>query len=239
MPALLSPSLARYLVPLSPPAQQAVMSKAHAWQAAPGEVIFRQQDVVPAIWLLDAGQVRFVADLASGRGIVSAWASAGHCVGELEVLGQRPAISTAIAAEPCAGWRLPAATVDRLLDEVPEFSRLLMKTLAHGAQLSHLLYQHALLLPPVQRLALALLNLAQAADDADGRPVLRVDLTQEALAELVAGSRQFVGKYLRQWAQQGWTARRYGWLEITDRRGLLSVLETGLDPVMLALLAPR
>lgn len=213
-----------------------VMQRAEPWHIASRGVLWRQHGAVPAIWMLDAGNVRFEADLACGRSIVSALAGKGQCLGEVEVFGHCPGLGTAIAVTDCRGWRLEAAAAHALVAAVPGFSRLMIATLARGAYLSHLMYQHAMLLPPHQHLALAMLNLAHASTTPDGTTVLAVETTQEALAHMVASSRQFVGKHLRQWSDNGWIASRYGRLEIVNRGGLISVLEQGLAPQLLSLL---
>lgn len=216
----------------------AVMQQTEPWHLDKGAVVWRQHAAVPAIWMLDAGSVRFEADLACGRSIVSALASKGQCMGEVEVLGNCPALGTAIAVTDCWGWRLDAAPVHAFVARWPSFSRLMMSTLARGAYLSHLMYQHAMLLPPHQHLALAMLNLAHESTAPDGGPVLYIETTQEALAHMVASSRQFVSKHVRQWSDKGWIASRYGRLEIVNRVGLMSVLEQGLAPQLLTLLVP-
>lgn len=216
----------------------AIMQRTEPWRTDKGAVVWRQHAAVPAIWMLDAGSVRFEADLACGRSIVSALAGKGQCLGEVEVFGNCPGLGTAIAVADCRGWRLDAAAAHALVVRVPSFSRLMMSTLARGAYLSHLMYQHAMLLPPHQHLALAMLNLAHESTAPDGSPVLCVETTQEALAHMVASSRQFVGKHVRQWSDKGWIASRYGRLEIVNRAGLVSVLEQGLAPQLLSLLVP-
>lgn len=235
----MSRDVARFLQPLPAASQQALMAQAEPWQAASGDYVFRHQAPVPALWLLDAGQVRFQQLMSSGRTLVTAFAAPGHCFGEIEITENLPALSDALVIEPCRGWRLPRAAVLQALDEVPGFARLLLATLARGARLMQLIYRHTLLLPADQRLALVLLNLAQPQTDADGRRRLILPLTQDVLTEYTGTSRQFVSKHLSLWAERGWIATGYRCLEVLDAEQLRALLDASTDPLLLAVAAHR
>lgn len=230
-------AVARYFASLPTTSQTALMAMAEPWKAAAGECIFRHQGAVPALWLIDQGQVRFQLDTASGRTIITGLAAAGHCFGDVEITEEFAALSDAVAITACEGWRLPRAAVLQAMDTVPGFARLLVSGLARSLRLRHQLHMHTLLQPADQLLALALLNLAQPA--ADDPAKLVVPVTQDALTEYTGTSRQFVSKHISLWAERGWIATHYRSLEILAPHRLRELLDASTDPILLAMMANR
>lgn len=229
--------VARFIADLPAASQTAIMDLAEAWQAAPGERIFRHQGPVPALWMLDRGQVRFQFDTPAGRTIVTGLAGPGHCFGDIEITEGFPALSDALAATACQGWRLPRAAVLEAMEQVPGFSRLLITGLARSLRLRHQMYLHTLLQPADQRLALALLNLAEPCAEDPARLVVAV--TQDALTEFTGTSRQFVSKHISLWAERGWITTGYRSLEILAPERLRELLDAATDPILLAMMANR
>jgi CRP-like cAMP-binding protein len=232
-----TPAIARFLAALPVASQTAIMALAEPWQAAPGECIFRHQGPIPALWMIDQGQVRFQLDTANGRTIVTGLAGAGHCFGDIEITEGFAALSDALAITPCQGWRLPRASVLQAMDQIPGFARLLITGLARSLRLRHQLHLHTLLQPADQRLALALLNLAQPCAEHPAKLV--VPVTQDALTEFTGTSRQFVSKHISLWAERGWIVTGYRSLEILAPERLRELLDASTDPILLAMMANR
>ncbi|MBF7729662.1 Crp/Fnr family transcriptional regulator [Pseudomonas sp. N040] len=233
----MSQPVARFLASLPAPSQTALMALAEPWQAAAGDCLFRHQGPVAALWMIDQGQIRFQLDTPGGRTIVTGLASAGHCFGDIEISEGLAALADALAISACRGWRLPRAAVLQAMEQVPGFARLLVTGLARSLRLRHLLHLHTLLQPADQRLALALLNLAQPAVDGSARLV--VPVTQDALTEYTGTSRQFVSKHISLWAERGWIATRYRSVEILAPERLRELLDASTDPILLAMMANR
>lgn len=232
----MTPAVATFLRPLNPTDQAAVMSMAQPWQAPAEERLFTAGEPMPGLWLLDDGLVRYEVIDAHGRQIVPAFSAAGTCFGEVEVLEERPAIVTGVTTLPCEGWFMSPPSALEALEAVPAFGKLMLMKLARNVRLSQLLYHVALLLGPHERLALALLNLAQAETGSDGQACLVVPLTQETLCQVTGSSRQLVSKYLRLWTDQGWVLPRYRSLAIVNPEGLKSVFPTSVNPDLFGLL---
>ena len=232
-----APAIARFLATLPAASQSAIMALAEPWQAAPGECIFRHQGLVPALWMIDQGQIRFQFDTPEGRTIVTGLAGAGHCFGDVEITEGFPALSDALATTACQGWRLPRAAVLQAMELVPGFARLLITGLSRSLRLRHQLHLHTLLQPADQRLALALLNLAQPC--AEDPSKLVVPVTQDTLTEFTGTSRQFVSKHISLWAERGWIATRYRSVEILAPERLRELLDASTDPILLAMMANR
>ncbi len=229
--------VARFLTALPAASQAAIMALSEPWQAAPGERIFRHQGPVPALWMIDQGQVRFQFDTPAGRTIITGLAAAGHCFGDVEITEGFAALSDALAITACQGWRLPRAAVLQAMEQIPGFARLLVTGLARSLRLRHQMYLHTLLQPADQRLALALLNLAQPS--AEDPAKLVVAATQDALTEFTGTSRQFVSKHISLWAERGWIATGYRSVEILAPGRLRDLLDASTDPILLAMMANR
>lgn len=234
--------VAKFLEPLNSADQSAVMALAQSWKAEAEEVLYRAGEQVPGIWMIDSGLVRYEVIAQGGRQVVLGLSAAGACFGELEVLDERASSATAVASVPCQGWLMSAASAMEAIETVPAFSKLMLLKLVRNVRLFQTLYQMALILGQHERLALALLNLAQPITGADGKAVLVVAATQETLCQVTGSSRQLVSKYLRTWADLGWITSRYRSLEILDPQGLKSIFPASVDPELFSLLyrtAPR
>lgn len=228
--------VARFLEPLSPVDQAAVMAMAHPWRSEAEAVLYKTGQSVPGIWLLDVGMVRYEILDHDGRQVVPFFSSAGSCFGELEILEQRVTSVTAITSMPCEGWVMSAAAMMEAIETVPAFSKLMMLKLARNLRVSQMMYQMALVMGQPERLALALLNLAQQETAGDGKALMVVSVTQETLCQVTGSSRQLVSKCLRQWADRGWVAPRYRSLEILDPQGLKSIFHPSINPELFVLL---
>lgn len=231
-----TPATAKFLQPLSPADQAAVMSMARPWTAHAEEVLYQVGHPVPGVWLLDVGLVRYEVVGQDGRLVVPAFSSAGACFGELEILEQRLSAVTAITSTPCQGWVMSASSTLEAIETVPGFSKLMLLKLARNVRICQMLYQMALVLGQHERVALALLNLAQPVPGQDGQAPLVAPVTQEMLCQVTGSSRQLVSKYLRQWSDLGWVIPRYRSLEIANPQGLKSIFPASVDPELFLLL---
>jgi len=209
---------------------------ARRWPAHAEEVLYQAGHPVPGVWLLDVGLVRYEVVGQDGRQVVPAFSSAGACFGELEILEQRMSAVTAITSMPCQGWVMSASSTLEAIETVPGFSKLMLLKLARNVRVCQMLYQMALVLGQHERLALALLNLAQPAPAQDGQTTLVASVTQETLCQVTGSSRQLVSKYLRQWSDLGWVVPRYRSLEIVNPDGLKSIFPASVDPELFLLL---
>lgn len=228
------PVSALFLQALKPDDRAAVMALAQPWTSRAEEVLFQAGQAVPCLWMLDIGLVRYEFLDHDGRLVVPAFSSPGACFGELEILEERLATVSAITSAPCEGWVMSAASALEAMDTVPAFSRLMLLKLARNVRVSQMLYQMALILGQHERLALALLNLAQKVP---GQVNMVVPVTQETLCQVTGSSRQLVSKYLRQWTDLGWIAPGYGAVEILDMAGLKSIFPKSVNPEVFMMLA--
>lgn len=231
------PPVAIFIQHLSPTDQANLTARMKPWKAQAEEVLFKVGQHMPGLWMLDKGLVRYEVIAPDGQVVVPAFSSGGGCFGELEVLEQREANVTAITSTPCEGWVMSATAALDAIETVPAFSKLIFLKLARNVRLLLQLHQMSLMLGQHQRLALALLNLAQpAAPGPDGQSPMVVSVTQETLCRVTGNSRQMVSKYLRQWTDLGWVVPRYRSLEILDMAGLKSIFPPGVDPEIFLLL---
>ena len=205
------------------------MSYAQPWDSAREAVFFNQNDVVNTMWMVDSGLVRFRVLAPDGREVVSAFSGVGRCFGDVEVFSQQPSSVSAIASTKCAGWKMSTASALEAIACVPAFAQLMLTTLARSARVTHLMYQHALILTAPERLALVLLNLANEETGPDGAKSFVVSATQDMLSQIVGSSRQFVSKHIGQWTALGWIEPKYGKLHLRDSLSLGSVVQRGVS----------
>jgi CRP/FNR family cyclic AMP-dependent transcriptional regulator len=232
------PKAALFISSLSEADREKLAGFMEPWEALNGGIVMQQGQEVSTLWMIDVGEIRFQIGAASGRAVITSIAIAGHCFGDVELMDGGPAISQAIAATDCKGWRMSKMQVFQALEAVPAFAQLMLAELSRGVRLMHQLYMHTLLLPLEHRLALVLLNLSQVEVEKGVRRIV-VSLTQDQLSQFTGASRQIVSRHLSYWGQKDWIATRYRKIELLDVDGLKSIFNEDLHPIMLALLEYR
>ncbi|MCI3920075.1 anion permease [Paenibacillus sp. TRM 82003] len=95
-----------------------------------GETLFRQGDAGDSLYLIESGSVELLALGADGEPQSLAMLGAGDALGEMALLTGEARSATAVAASPCALYRIDAETLERLVAEQPTVSVYFIRLLS-------------------------------------------------------------------------------------------------------------
>jgi CRP/FNR family transcriptional regulator len=192
------------LAGLAEPVARRVVDAAVVRRYARHAVLFRAGDDAAALYFVLSGRVR-VARRASQGASVLHFEEAGGVLGEIPVFGGGPYPATATAVEPVRCAVLPAAAVERLLHEEPEFARFALRRLARRARVVLQRLDELSSYTVTARLASHLLARARESSS----DVLTLGASQAALADGLGTAREVLVRSLRALCDAG-AIRRAG-----------------------------
>jgi CRP/FNR family transcriptional regulator, cyclic AMP receptor protein len=190
-------------------------SRLRTRRLAAGATLFAQGAVAPALFGVLAGTIETRFSGAKGEVSVVENVEAGRTFGLASFLAGLPSAYEALAREPTRLLVVGPAAYAWLMDEVPGFSRALLREFARRFDGTLKLLEAARHRGAEERLCIALQHLrreGRAALAGDGAWAMQV--TQSELARRANVSRQTANEWLAQWAGRGWIVRRYRGLEI-------------------------
>ena len=194
----------------------------------PGEVIFRDGQPCPGVYVVDTGSVRVYKTSPAGKEHVLHIVSHGQTFAEVAAIGDFPVPASAEAIEPSRCVLLSAEKFRRALDEDHELCRGLMVGMTHWVRHLVGLLEDVVLRDAAGRLARLLLE-SPAADHEDW--VTLPGLKRHVASHLNLTSETF-SRTLRRLLDAGLIAEGdAGRMQLLDRDGLQRVAE-GLFPKM-------
>jgi CRP-like cAMP-binding protein len=165
------------------------------------QVLLGQGDAATHVYLLRSGMVKVVRVEPDGRSALLAIRSAGDLIGETSALDGRERSATVTALAPVVANRYGAEEFHRLMVDTG-LTTALMKYVTGRLRESDQLRAELAVLPVRTRLARTLLRLADTCGSVHGAEV-RLDVSQEDLAQAVGASRNMVVKELGALRREG------------------------------------
>lgn len=193
---------------------------------AAGRILYRPGETSTSLFLLKSGRVQLYHLSTDGRKLITATLEAGACFGEMPLTGQCPQNSFAETIEPTSLGVISKNDVEQLLDRYPTVARTLLSIVGHHfVQLENQLI-NATFKDSQARVAMLLLQLAQAAQEhqkhGNNSDIITISgFSHEELAEHLGVYRETVTIALRELKDAG--AIELGRKHITIRN--LTVLE--------------
>lgn len=170
-----------------------------------GAVLFHEGDVGDQLYVVVEGKIKLGRHGATGRENLLAVLGPGQMFGELSVFDPGPRSTTATAVTRCEVRVLEHDVLFRWLTGRPEVSRGLLAQLAGRLRHANDVVSDLVFSDVPGRVAKALLDLANRfGEKTPGGLLVRHELTQEELAQLVGASRETVNKALADFAARGW-----------------------------------
>ena len=172
---------------------------------ARGDILFNEGDTGDQLYVVVRGKLKLGRHGATGRENLLAVLGPGQMFGELSVFDPGPRSATATAVTTCTLRVLDHTDLVPWLTGRPAVSMGLLGQLAGRLRRANDVVSDLVFSDVPGRVAKALLNLADrfGQQSADGL-IVRHELTQEELAQLVGASRETVNKALADFATRGW-----------------------------------
>lgn len=176
-----------------------------------GEFVYAKDDQPDGLYGVISGSARISNIGQDGREAILAILSAGSWFGEISLFDGLPRSHDTVASGPTELLMIPRPAFHQMLERRPELYPMFMRILCRRIRISFGMLEDSALLPLSSRLAKRLLmhahNYGQT-DDEGRRPC--VQLSQEALGQMLNSSRQSINKLLKRLESLGWLKIQYG-----------------------------
>jgi CRP-like cAMP-binding protein len=174
--------------------------------AAPrGTVIFAEGEIGDQMYVVVAGKIKLGHAAPDGRESLMAVLGPGEIFGELSLFDPGPRTATATALTDARVLALGNTSLRPWLAGRPEVAESLLAALARRLRRTNEALADLVFSDVPGRVAKALLDLADKFGQITSEGTLvKHDLTQEELAQLVGASRETVNKALADFTQRGW-----------------------------------
>lgn len=170
-----------------------------------GAILFHEGDSGDQLYVVIEGKIKLGRHASSGRETLHAVLGPGQMFGELSLFDPGPRSTTATAVTRCRLRVLEHSDLKPWLAGRPEVAMGLLGQLAARLRRANDVVSDLVFSDVPGRVAKALLDLASRfGERTEQGLIVRHELTQEELAQLVGASRETVNKSLADFASRGW-----------------------------------
>lgn len=186
------------------------------------ETVFRQGEPGSVLFGVIVGKIRISVASSSGQALNLNLIEPGEIVGEIAFIDGGLRTATGTAAEPTTCLTIARKPFFALVDQRPQISRHLLRLLCERVRWTSQLVADSAFLSVPDRMITRLRDLAQLHEEAIGAEI-RIQISQQELADYLGVSRQVVNGYLRTWQQAG---------QVKLTRGVITLTpDFGADPL--------
>lgn len=212
---------------LSPDAVAALMTKGMIRRYAKGEHLLERDTGQAKFFLALSGTVRLTAFTEDGREFVSIFMEPGRMWGIHPSLDQTPETHDSKAETECEVLVVAGRDLRKLMWENREIQEAMTEILCKRLRLSLNILEQFATWNPKQRLAWRILQVGRTSTgDGATNPNPTIAISQEAIASMIALSRQRTNKLLKEFERDGLIKIEYGSIRIIDSQGLEETLES-------------
>ena len=192
-----------------------------------GEVLFRAGDVGDGCYRIQTGLVKVIVTSQQGEERIVSLLGPDAIVGELSMIDGGPRSASVVAIANCSLSFLSRAKFQTCIEAHPELTTYLMKTLARRLRGTDDVLAATTFLSVKQRLARALLTVAEyvGEKDGDGRIRLRLKIGQGDLAAMAGIARENVSRTMSEWRKRDIVTRSSNYYCINDPKALAQDME--------------
>ena len=192
-----------------------------------GEVLFRAGDVGDGCYRIQTGLVKVIVTSQQGEERIVSLLGPDAIVGELSMIDGGPRSASVVAIANCSLSFLSRAKFQTCIEAHPELTSYLMKTLARRLRGTDDALAATTFLSVKQRLARALLSVAEyvGEKDGDGRIQLRLKIGQGDLAAMAGIARENVSRTMSEWRKRDIVTRSSNYYCINDPKALAQDME--------------
>lgn len=206
---------------LSPDAISKINSLFHDMDISADERVYFEGDDASHLHIMAMGKVKLVRNTALGRDVLLDILHGGDYFGSLSTLGGRAYTETAIAQTDCCILRISGADFDHILAEYPDVTRRVLKAVSQRLAESQEIIKQLSAYTAEQRIASALMRLAEKLGEARGEEVLiQLPFSRQDLAAMTGSTIETVSRVMSRFAENGWVRSGRKWVTITNPKML-------------------
>ncbi|WP_029031990.1 Crp/Fnr family transcriptional regulator [Salinarimonas rosea] len=211
---------------VEPAALDEILGAARIVRCGPDAALFEQEADAHAFFVLIEGRLRVTRVTADGQQVVVRFVSPGDLFGIAPAIGRTtyPATATAIVGSTAVAW--PTSAWPRLLALHPALAANALTTVGARLQDAHTRVVELATEPAEQRIAHALLRLAEAAGRTGAQGVeIGFPLSRQDVAEMTGTTLHTVSRILSAWQREGLVSGGRRRIALRDRDGLARIAE--------------
>lgn len=202
---------------MAPEVVAALHDIAKLYELDPGQVLFNQGDPAHSVFIVQSGGLQLVEYTPDGKAVNLKLYGRGDFFGMLAISGEFPHPAGVVAAQDSEVIGFRASELRRLVERYPSLGLLFIDMLVDHTHHAHQRIRHLATERVGQRVARALLhfhNKFEAGATPDG--TIRINLTQQDLAEFVGSAVETVNRTLRVWEDRNVLKRSRMHIELLD-----------------------
>jgi len=183
----------------------------------PDTVLFRQERLIPGIWFIEGGLVKFTRTDKQGRDMIIALRLPGNLLGAAAVISRNLSSVTATTLTESRLYHLSTEIFLNLVETNPEFAKHVLHAICNqfykqSADLARLGTS-----PALARVAHLLLHIAQeSAYKQGGEARLELPAKHADLAKILAIRAEYFSRLLGELEGMGIIRRSKGWIYVRD-----------------------
>jgi CRP-like cAMP-binding protein len=177
-----------------------------------GTTIFARGDPGTSLFTICSGTIKISSPSPDGRSAIFNLISQGSVVGEIALLDGLPRTADATAITDCELMVIDRRDFIPLIKDQPEIALRIIELLCGRLRQTTEQLEDVMFLDLPGRLAKTLLQLANKAKSASGRP--KVTLTQSDIGKIIGMSRESTNRQLRAWQDRNWLLLERGGIVI-------------------------
>ena len=180
-----------------------------------GDWIFALGDPAESIYLLQKGRMKITGLSEDGQEVLHNVIGPGEIFGETSALLRIPRTTSAQALETCLLGEIYLKDFESLLTAYPELSFQLLKSVGMRLKKAEAQLVNVICNDVSQRVREALRDLVRSESSAAADATVRIQITQQDLANLIGASRQKTSQALKELENSGVLRLMYGSILIT------------------------
>jgi len=166
-----------------------------------GRVIINEGEHSDSLYAIVAGKVKVLVSEEDGKEIILSILGPGEFFGELSLIDNQPRSATVVTMESSTFNVISQADFMRILSTSPKIAKTILQAMAKRLRDADRKISSLALLDVYGRVARTLLELAQKEGD---KMVVRQNLSQQDIANMVGASREMVNRILKDLALGGY-----------------------------------
>ncbi|HSK87737.1 MAG TPA: Crp/Fnr family transcriptional regulator [Anaerolineales bacterium] len=192
------------------------------------QAIYFEGDPANYLYLVATGKVKLMRHAASGREVLLDILRGGEYFGNLAVLSGQGYSETAIAQTDCCILQISAQNFEQVLNRHPDVTMKVLKAVGQRLEESQEIVKQLSVYTVEQRIAAALVRLAQKLGEPKQEGVLiQLPFSRQDLAAMTGTTVETVSRTMSRFSGEGLISTGRKWVSINDLSGLETIAKEG------------
>ncbi|HEY3310678.1 MAG TPA: Crp/Fnr family transcriptional regulator [Anaerolineales bacterium] len=200
----------------------------HDRDVATDERVYFEGDDADNLYLVAMGKVKLMRNTGTGREVLLNILHSGEDFGTVGVFSGHKYTETAIAQTDCCILQISSADFESILADYPEVTRKVLGVVSLRLAESQEVVKQLSTYPVEQRIAAALMRLAEGLGEIRGKDVLiQLPFSRQDLAAMTGATTETVSRVMSRFIEDGLIKSGRKWVLITDRQRLDEMAKSG------------